>query len=424
MQHFFLLFPIKYTRVTMIIMNYKLNLREVTYALSTALDFVGIDDIFHGKRVAYMAAEVLKELKEPQEKIDKIIYAGMLHDCGVSSTDVHSHLITELDWDNAQVHAIVGEELLQKVGVFQEYASIVRYHHTHWDSLPNDLTEEEKELSNLIYLVDRVDALKAQLKESNIQTFDAIAEIIQKYRGSMFSPRLADTFIKISQHSSFWFYFDNDALEEYFSEWIKKGFDESFNFESIKEVSLMFAAVVDAKSEFTSEHSIGVSHLARYIAELMELPLDVCEKIELAGLLHDLGKLRVADEILNKPAKLNAEERLKMNRHGFDSYIILRKIEGFREIAYLASLHHETLDAQGYPYNLSKDKIPLEARIITVADIFQALVQNRPYRGGLDKDEAFNILLEMKNQGKLDATVMKFLQEHLALCYQKALAQS
>ncbi|MDH4944163.1 HD domain-containing phosphohydrolase [Sulfurimonas sp. C5] len=405
-------------------MNYKLNLREVTYALSTALDFVGIDDIFHGKRVAYMAAEVLKELKVPQEKIDYIIYAGMLHDCGVSSTDVHSHLVTELDWDNAQVHAIAGEELLNKVSVFQKYATIVRYHHTHWDALPTHLTEEEKELSNLIYLVDRVDALRAQLKTSSSQTFETIRETIQKYRGTMFSPKYADTFLKISQHPSFWFYLEADASEEYFTEWIKHGINEFFNFESLKEISLMFSAVVDAKSEFTSEHSMGVSHLARYIAELMELPLDVCEKIELAGLLHDLGKLRIADEILNKPAKLNVDERLKMNRHGFDSYIILRKIEGFKEIAYIASLHHETLDAQGYPYNLSKDKIPLEARIITVADIFQALVQNRPYRGGLDKDEAFAILIDMQKKGKLDATVMKFLEEHLEVCYQKALAKS
>lgn len=405
-------------------MKYKLNLREVTYALSTALDFVGIDDTFHGKRVAYMAAEVLKELKNPQEKIDVIIYGGMLHDCGVSSTDVHSHLITELDWDNSQTHAIAGEQLLKKVNLFEQYATIVRYHHTHWDSLPNSLTEEEKELSNLIYLVDRVDALRTQLKKSGTQHFDAIAATIQKYSGRMFSPKLAETFIKISQHPSFWFYFENDALEGYFTEWIQKGSEQSFNFETLKEISHMFAAVVDAKSEFTSEHSIGVSHLARYIAELMELPLDVCEKIELAGLLHDLGKLRVADEILNKPAKLNADERLKMNRHGFDSYIILRKIEGFREIAYLASLHHETLDAQGYPYNLSKEKIPLEARIITVADIFQALVQNRPYRGGLDKDEAFGILFDMQNKGKVDATVMKFLQDHLLMCYQKALAKN
>ncbi len=408
----------------MIFMNYKLNLREVTYALSSALDFVGIDDTFHGKRVAYMAAEVLKELKVPKEKIDQIIYTGMLHDCGVSSTDVHSHLITELDWDNAQTHAIVGEQLLNKVSVYQQLSKTVRYHHTHWDALPNNLTEEEKEFSNLIYLVDRVDALRTQFNNSTPQTFYTIAEVIQKYRGSMFSPKLADTFLKISQHPSFWFYLEEDASEEYFAEWIKQGSDESFNFESIKEISLMFAAVVDAKSEFTSEHSIGVSQLSRYIAELMELPLDVCENIELAGLLHDLGKLRIADEILHKPAKLNADERLKMNRHGFDSYIILRKIEGFKEIAYLASLHHETLDAQGYPYNLSKDKIPLEARIITVADIFQALVQNRPYRGGLDKDEAFAILLDMQNKGKLDASVMKFLQEHLEECYQKALVQS
>ncbi|MDD5119645.1 MAG: hypothetical protein PHP90_13760, partial [Sulfuricurvum sp.] len=81
-------------------MDYLLNLREATYALSEALDYVGIDDTMHGKRVAYMSAEVAKKLGWEQNRIDALILMGMLHDCGVSSTDVHHHLVTELDWDN------------------------------------------------------------------------------------------------------------------------------------------------------------------------------------------------------------------------------------------------------------------------------------------------------------------------------------
>ena len=123
-----------------------------------------------------------------------------------------------------------------------------------------------------------------------------------------------------------------------------------------------------------------MSRLARYLAECFELPKEKCELVEISALLHDLGKLKVADAILNKPAPLNANERLKMNRHGFDSYIILNHIRGFKEISYLASLHHEALDGSGYPYGLEGKDIPFEARILAVADIFQALVQNRPYR--------------------------------------------
>ena len=132
-------------------MNYSLNIREATYALSEALDFVGIDDVLHGKRVAYMAAEVAKELDWDAQTIDKLIFLGMLHDCGVSSSVVHTHLVNELDWNNSEVHSLIGESLLRKTSVYEYLATYVRYHHTHWDKLPTTLSKEEKEISNLIY---------------------------------------------------------------------------------------------------------------------------------------------------------------------------------------------------------------------------------------------------------------------------------
>lgn len=404
-------------------MNYLLNIKEVTYALTEALDFVGIDDIMHGKRVAYMAAEVSKEMLWSKETIDEIIFTGMLHDCGVSSTDVHNHLINELDWDNSQSHAIRGKALLQKTSIYNKYSTYVRYHHTHWNELPNKLLSYEKDLTNLIYLVDRVDAIRAQMKEIIPRSTNTIQETIKKYSGTLFNPILVDAFIKVSSRGSFWFYLEEEALDEYFTEWINTGRNENYTFAQIKELGLMFAAIVDAKSTFTSEHSIGVATLSRYLAELLQLSVDRCEKIELAGLLHDLGKLKVEDYVLTKPSKLNADERLKMNRHGFDSNIILRHIKGFKEIAHIASLHHETLDAKGYPYQLSANEIPLEARIVAVADIFQALVQDRPYRGGLSKEEAYKIIEQMCQDGKLDINVVSKLQNKLQSCYEYALVK-
>lgn len=401
-------------------MKYNLNIREVTYALSGALDLVGIDDTLHGKRVAYMAAELAKELNFDKDIIDDLIFIGMLHDCGVSSTDVHTHLVTELDWNNSQVHSIRGFELLKATNIYKKYALYVQYHHTHWKDLPKNLTSLEKDISNIIYLVDRVDALNAQMKDGKIKSISEIQEILKKYSNDMFSSELVEAFLSLSSRNSFWFYLENEALEGYFIDWIEKIEEESFDFCDLKEISLMFAAVVDAKSEFTSEHSIGVSSLARYLAELFNLNEQSCEIIELAGLLHDLGKLRVEDSILNKTSALSAEERIKMNRHGFDSYVILRRIKGFKSIAYLASLHHETLDAKGYPYNLKESEIPFEARIIAIADIFQALIQDRPYREGLSINDSFDILYNMAKEGKVDLQIMEMLKNNLDDCYKKA----
>jgi HD-GYP domain-containing protein (c-di-GMP phosphodiesterase class II) len=401
-------------------MKYNLNIREVTYSLSGALDLVGIDDTLHGKRVAFMAAELAKELDYDNNIIDDLIFIGMLHDCGVSSTDVHTHLVTELDWNNSQVHSIRGFELLKATNIYEKYAVYVKYHHTHWKDLPETLTLLEKELSNIIYLVDRVDALNAQMKNEGIKAVPKILEVLKKYSNDMFSDKLVKAFISLSLKNSFWFYLESEALEGYFLDWIDKVEDESFDFYDLKNISLMFAAVVDAKSEFTSEHSVGVSSLARYLAELFNLNEESCEIIELAGLLHDLGKLRVDDTILNKTSALSPEERIKMNRHGFDSYVILRRIKGFKKIAYLASLHHETLDAKGYPYNLKESEIPFEARILTVADIFQAFIQNRPYRKGISMEDSFNLLDEMSKEGKVDLQIIEMLKNNLEECYKKA----
>lgn len=401
-------------------MKYILNIKEVTCALSEALDFVGIDDTLHSKRVAYMATEVAKKMGWDKELLDKLMFIGMLHDCGVSSTDVHAHLVNELDWENSYIHALRGEDLLNQTTIYSKYSLYVRYHHTHWNELPKELGKKEKIISNLIYLVDRVDALRVQNKSITPQE---IQKIIEKYSDTLFNPELVEAFIHASSNASFWFYLESDALNEYIMEWVATGIESSYSFVEVKEIALIFSAIVDAKSKFTFEHSLGVATLSKYLAELFVLPQKSCEDIELAALLHDLGKLKVDDAILDKPAKLNEEEILKMNRHGFDSDIVLRRIKGFRHIAHLASLHHETLDAKGYPYALPKTEIPFEARIIAVSDIFQALIQNRPYRKGLSMNEAYEIIHEMGQKGKLDCDIITKIEENLQNCYTYASEQ-
>jgi HD-GYP domain-containing protein (c-di-GMP phosphodiesterase class II) len=401
-------------------MSYSVNLREVSYALSEALDYVGIDDTMHGKRVAFMSAEIGKKLGWSQIRIDDIIMLGMLHDCGVSSTDVHSHLVNELDWNNSQVHCIRGSSLLEKVKIYHYYAPVIYYHHTHWDQFAEAIDPEIKEYANLIYLTDRVDALRVQIGDTSNSKRHEIGSVIKKYSGTMFSPALVDIYLETAASDSFWFYLESEALNDYFSEWIEKGKSENIHFETLKNIAMMFANVVDAKSTFTSEHTYGVASLARHLAQLHHLPNKTQEKIELAALFHDLGKLRVADEILQKSGPLNDDERSHMNRHGFDSHMILRKIKGFHEIAKIASMHHETLDAQGYPYHLKADQIPIEARILTIADIFQALVQDRPYRMGLSAQESYDIVHEMGDEHKLDPQIISILHSNLAQCYEYA----
>ena len=131
--------------------GYRLCLREVILVLSSALDFVGVDDIRHGKRVAFMAAECARRAGWSPEEINRLLILGLLHDCGVSSSHVHQHLVEEWDWDHSREHARRGADLLRSTRLLAEYAEPVRYHHTHWSelqalALPDDLCRQ----SNLI----------------------------------------------------------------------------------------------------------------------------------------------------------------------------------------------------------------------------------------------------------------------------------
>lgn len=401
-------------------MDYFLNIREVTYALSEALDFVGIDDTLHGKRVAYMASKLAYEMGFSKEETDEIIFAGMIHDCGVSSSDEHTYLLNELDWENSQIHAKDGAKLLKKTQVYKKLAPYVKYHHTYWKKLPSKLSYKEKLFSNIIYLVDRVDALRTQKKPLTKKAIKKIEKKIRKQSAKMFSPDLVEGFARLCSHEVFWFYLDDEPLEEYLEDWVLQGRQEAYSFEAIREVALMFAKVVDAKSTYTAEHSRGVSNLAKYLSTFFELSRQSREKIELAALLHDLGKLRIDDSILNKPSKLSVEEKRLMDRHSFDTGIILNKITGFKDIAHIASLHHEKLNGIGYPYNLTKEQIPFESRIISVADIFQALIQDRPYRKGLNMHQAFSIIEQMSIDKELDFSIVEVLKENLGECFRYA----
>jgi len=404
-------------------MGYKINFKEVTYALSEALDFVGIDDIYHGKRVAYMAVECAKLLNYQNEKLDDIITLGMLHDCGVSTTETHKHLINELIWKDEHYHCERGFELLSKAKDYKQFAQTILYHHTPWEELNAlDIDYDVKINANLIFLVDRVDALRAKSDIEHKDYQKKIQDVIIKYKSTLFNPILVETFLEVSSKESFWYFLDNDALRGYLEEWLHTGVSHKLGFDSIKEISLIFADIVDMKSNFTYSHSKNVAKVSLCIADKINLEIKQKEQLEIAALLHDLGKLRVDDEILNKNTFLSEDEKLIMNRHGFDSYMILRQIKGFHKISKIASMHHETLDGKGYPYKIEGKEIPIEARILAVADIFQALAQDRPYRKSIGAQKSFEIINEMRNQHKLDSSIVDILGDNLDEMYELAVS--
>lgn len=392
------------------------ELHHVIYALSDALDLVGVDDLSHGKRVGVMAAECGRVLGLGLPEQHFLFELGMLHDIGVSSTRMHQHLLAEFDWVGSQEHAVDGCALLQSFAPLAAMALPIRYHHTPWSELKTlDLAPEVALQANLIYLVDRVDTLAAPYYASNavlVHMAQICTEIAQR-SGCHFAPALVEAFLQASRTEAFWLLLEPRAIQQALQHQLAQATPLPAQGMQIRQAAALFARIVDAKSPFTARHSEGVACLARLLAQRMGVSADHCDKLEVAGLLHDLGKLRVPDEILEKPGVLEPDERQIIHTHSFETFQILRGIQGFEDIALWAAYHHEEPGGHGYPFHLDARTLPLEARILRVADIFQAMVQDRPYRAGLDAAQAMAFMHELAQAGRVEWPILEALEQDL-----------
>ena len=399
------------------------DLSRISRALSDAVDLVGVDQNGHGKRVAMIASRCAEALDLDTGRRNDLLHAALLHDCGVSSTRVHARLTSQLNWAGSDYHCQRGAALLDLFAPFAHLAPVVRLHHTLWCERDTvHASETDFELANCIFLADRADALLEQAGGNVLVARQTVRRTVQELSGRFFAPRLVEAFLAASSNEAFWL----NLGEPYLHDWLGERHEECpslpIDMHELKQLARLFGRIVDAKSRFTAEHSLGVARLAAFVGRLSDLPEERCDLLEVAGLLHDVGKLRVPDAILDKPGPLDGDERALMARHSFDSYQVLKDIPGLDEVALWAGSHHETLDGGGYPFRLHDGQLPLEARILSVADIFQALAQDRPYRGALAPDAILDALEAMTSMHRLDRTVVDRVARNLGDCWAAATA--
>lgn len=160
----------------------------------------------------------------------------------------------------------------------------------------------------------------------------------------------------------------------------------------LDEICEAFAEIVDAKSPYTYRHSLGVAAAADGMSAQLGLPSATRQMIRRAALLHDIGKLAVPNSILDKPGRLSAEEWRLVRRHPYYTQEILGRVGGFTELAPIAAAHHERLDGKGYYLGLDGRQLSLPARLLAVADVFDALHAARPYRGAMPLDQVWETM--------------------------------
>lgn len=406
-----------------------IDLGKAAHTVTKALDYVGVDDRSHGRRVGLICHRVAHNLGWDRPIRHFVLIAGMIHDCGVSSTATHRKLVESLEWEGADDHCRRGAEFLRGFAPFSEYAAAIRHHHTRWNRLPGTLDQQTRLFANLVFLADRLDVARGNflLARHQHEVLAERAELVgalAPYVGELFAPELFAALEQAARRDGFWLELEDEFLDQAIFETLAT-WDHSVHlrFDDIMALGEMISRIVDAKSPFTHYHSLRVADLAFHMSGLLGFSPQRRQMLRLAALLHDVGKLRTPDDILEKCGPLSPAEHDVMLRHPLDSKVVLTTLFPNTPIAQWAAHHHEKLNGSGYPYGWSGPQIDQETRLLTVCDIFQALCQKRPYRDRLQAGDVIEIMERMVAAGEIDPDLFALLRSHSPQLYTIAIRE-
>jgi HD-GYP domain-containing protein (c-di-GMP phosphodiesterase class II) len=282
-----------------------------------------------------------------------------------------------------------GADFARRLGFSRGTVQAVLHLDERWDGrgYPSGLTAEE------IPLLARIASLAQTIDRFlRIGGPEGAVAIALERRGSWFDPAVVDAFLSFSRDAKFWDrlsssdpWADAARIEPAVQVFPADG-------TALDRIARIFAEVVDTKSPWTWRHSEGVAQIAVGIAKVLGLSEDSLCRIHRAGLLHDLGKLGVSNLILDKPGNLTSDEYVELRRHPEFTHQILRSIAACRDIAEMAATHHERIDGRGYHRGIPAIDLPVESRLLVVADICEALSARRPYRDAMPRERVHEIL--------------------------------
>lgn len=365
----------------------------------------------HTKRVAYMSVCVARQMGITGKQLQDLAVCALLHDNALTQyieEELHNDISLASDSQNFShlgLHCSLGEKNFQKLPFHTDVSNVILYHHENADgSGPFGKTWTEVPVfARIIHLCDLLDVM-CRTKTFTEDTWHRACCFLQEVKGSIVDEPCITAFFQAFSESHFLF-LGSENLEEAFWEMVPR-IKQDLDFSQIKELANFFAHIVDYKSHFTSTHSIGVANGAEKMARHMGFDEDTAQKMYLAGALHDIGKVAIGNEILEKPGKLTADEFSTMKHHAAYTYYILSEIDDFDEIRDWAAFHHERLDGTGYPFGKTAAELNIQERIMACVDIYQALTENRPYKPGISHEKACGILLDMAKKGWLDREVV------------------
>jgi HD-GYP domain-containing protein (c-di-GMP phosphodiesterase class II) len=438
----------------------QIRLAELVSALSYALDITEGQPAGHSIRVCWIGMHIGQQIGLPPDALAELYYTLLLKDVGCSSNAARlCQLYLADDLQLKRDYKFVDSSLPQllrfvlshtgmKAGLAERFRTIVnvarnggefarelietrcqrgadiarqmRFSETvakgildldeHWNGggHPLGLKGEAISLGGRIALLSQV--IDVFYKGTGAQS--ALKEI-RRRAGVWFDPALVAAFEKVAADPWFWARLAAPDIEQRVIALEPARRVVTVDEDYLDDIAAAFARVIDAKSPYTSGHSDRVALFTDMIAEELGVEEHHRRRLQRAALLHDFGKLGVSSQVLDKPGKLDGEEWAEMQRHAEEGERILSHIAAFADLARVAGAHHERLDGTGYPRRLSGEALDLDTRIVAVADVFDALTADRPYRPAMPVAKAFEIM-RAETGSKLDPTCFAALERAIA----------
>lgn len=380
---------------------------DIIQSLSYAFDLMDYNWSNHHQNVTQVALSIGKRLDLEDREMNNLLFASLIHDIGKHTYfDFKSPLLRNN-------HALKGYLVLRNFKPLEDVASIILNHHIKYN---------EKEDHRLpCYILSFADDFCMYMTDKNwvYEKRRLIANELLVKNENKYHPKIINLMNQLIDNDEFW-------LEiAYHKGWedirnnltaLKYIKDEN----TLLEFSKIISSLIDYRSTYTIGHSKSVSAIAKNIALELEFDSSLIQELEAAGLLHDIGKLAIPPDTMEKKNTLSDLEFIKMKAHPFLANKILSSISGFQFISTWVSQHHERLNGQGYPFGLDDSKLSLGSRILAASEFFVSLSEKRSYRDELSSLRVKSILSSQEKSGILDKVVIQVILDNF-LEYQETI---
>ncbi|MEG0127684.1 HD-GYP domain-containing protein [Clostridium sp.] len=362
----------------------------------------------HSKRTCFVALKIAEKISYNDRFLEDVYISSMLHDIGVCCNLVESHTTP----DFIKTHTEKGYMLVSKLPFNSEVSEAVKYHHENYNGTgPYGISGASLPIKAQIIRLADVFEILYNSDEANYLQRDKITKWVISNENIIFSSKIVKAFLDVQSNDCFWWDYEMLGFTSANFDVHLKVKSLPITIDELRDIAYVFADIIDNKSSFTYQHSYNLADLVIKLCDFLNYDYEKKTRLEIAALLHDIGKLAVPETILTKNATLNDLEFSIVKSHAYYTRVILSKINGLEDIVDISSNHHEKLDGTGYPLGLTAKDISFDSRMMAICDIYDALTSTRPYKKNFTKEDTFAIIDKMASDGKICKKALSIFKE-------------